>query len=364
MEGSEEQEEARRYEREHVHEIYESIASHFSQTRYKPWPIVAEFLARQPVGSIGLDLGSGNGKYLHAHNVTHVDHRERTNEGREEAAGRSVGLTRSPSAQPARLPTGDRSSRYLMLGIDRSRSLLSLSRSLGPSAKPHYPHDPPTSVSLPEVIHGDCLSLPFRADLRFDFIISIATLHHLSTAARRLEAIELLLASLLPVSSSSVSGRRTGRALIFVWAHEQGPRSRRKWDRAGALLPAPEVTRSSSGPSTAAQLLDPSHPPSSSSPLASLQDVLVPWTLNTTAELDSDPTRGPLTKTYNRYYHLFRQGELIQLVRSASERLQLTFQLDPSPPESHPKPRGWCSVKRHGWEADNWWVELELGRSD
>ncbi|KAI9711174.1 MAG: tRNA methyltransferase, has a role in tRNA modification [Bogoriella megaspora] len=52
------------YEEEHVHSVYEQIASHFSSTRYKPWPIVENFLRSQPEGSIGLDLGCGNGKYL------------------------------------------------------------------------------------------------------------------------------------------------------------------------------------------------------------------------------------------------------------------------------------------------------------
>jgi tRNA (uracil-5-)-methyltransferase TRM9 len=51
------------YEQQHVHQVYESIAAHFSQTRYKPWPIVADFLDRQPRGSIGLDVGSGNGMH-------------------------------------------------------------------------------------------------------------------------------------------------------------------------------------------------------------------------------------------------------------------------------------------------------------
>lgn len=54
---------ATKYEEDHVHDVYEAIASHFSQTRYKPWPIVAEFLSAQPLGSIGLDAGSGNGDF-------------------------------------------------------------------------------------------------------------------------------------------------------------------------------------------------------------------------------------------------------------------------------------------------------------
>ncbi|KAL8853370.1 MAG: hypothetical protein Q9221_001846 [Calogaya cf. arnoldii] len=53
-----------KYEEKHVHEVYEQIASHFSSTRYKPWPIVQRFLQELPTGSVGLDVGCGNGKYL------------------------------------------------------------------------------------------------------------------------------------------------------------------------------------------------------------------------------------------------------------------------------------------------------------
>ena len=52
------------YEEEHVHQVYEQIASHFSSTRYKPWPIVERFLKELSPGSVGLDVGCGNGKYL------------------------------------------------------------------------------------------------------------------------------------------------------------------------------------------------------------------------------------------------------------------------------------------------------------
>ncbi|KAK2006448.1 hypothetical protein LZ32DRAFT_495787, partial [Colletotrichum eremochloae] len=52
------------YESRHVHTIYEAIAPHFSSTRYKPWPLVASFLLSLPPGSIGLDAGCGNGKYI------------------------------------------------------------------------------------------------------------------------------------------------------------------------------------------------------------------------------------------------------------------------------------------------------------
>ena len=47
-----------------MHDVYEAIAPHFSLTRSKPWPMIASFLAEVPAGSIGLDSGAGNGKYI------------------------------------------------------------------------------------------------------------------------------------------------------------------------------------------------------------------------------------------------------------------------------------------------------------
>ena len=31
-------------EEQHVQQVYEQIAPHFSSTRYKPWPVVQQFL--------------------------------------------------------------------------------------------------------------------------------------------------------------------------------------------------------------------------------------------------------------------------------------------------------------------------------
>ena len=84
---------AEAYEEQNVHEVYQQIAGHFSATRYKvsspgpvdiishnsccchadedvrvcffqPWPIVEQFLQSLPAGSVGLDVGCGNGKNL------------------------------------------------------------------------------------------------------------------------------------------------------------------------------------------------------------------------------------------------------------------------------------------------------------
>ena len=69
---------ARELEAGSVQAVYEAIASHFSDTRYKarrgvrlaraqlaqPWPLIVEFLSSLSPGSIGLESGSGNGKNL------------------------------------------------------------------------------------------------------------------------------------------------------------------------------------------------------------------------------------------------------------------------------------------------------------
>ena len=51
-------------EKEHVYDVYEKIAPHFSNTRYNPWPKVENFLREIEKGSFVADIGCGNGKYL------------------------------------------------------------------------------------------------------------------------------------------------------------------------------------------------------------------------------------------------------------------------------------------------------------
>ena len=48
---------ANELESKFVHDVYREIAPHFSDTRHKPWPKVAEFLSRLPRGSLVADIG-------------------------------------------------------------------------------------------------------------------------------------------------------------------------------------------------------------------------------------------------------------------------------------------------------------------
>ncbi|KAL0092663.1 S-adenosyl-L-methionine-dependent methyltransferase [Phycomyces blakesleeanus] len=201
------------YEQSHVHEVYEVIATHFSDTRYKPWPVVEKFLTELPTGSIGADVGCGNGKY--------------------------IGV--NPNV--------------LVLGSDRSSNLIKIVNERGL-----------------EGMVADGLTLPYRPNA-FDFAISIAVIHHFSTPERRRMAIEELLRIVRP----------GGRILVFVWALEQTKFSKRNFE-------------------------------------VGTQDVFVPWTLSTKEprieNSDKKGTKAEVTTTvYNRYYHLFKQGELDDLFR-------------------------------------------------
>lgn len=217
-----------RYESKHVHAVYEQIATHFSSTRYKPWPIVDSFLTSLSPGSIGLDIGCGNGKYL----IVNRD--------------------------------------IFIIGSDRSSNLTSI-------ATQHQPHS---------AIVADNLSLPHQNG-RFDFAISIAVVHHLSTPERRKGAIGAILDCL----------KEGGKALIYVWALEQ-KNSRRGWDEGHE------------------------------------QDVMVPWVMKTGKKVNEKGEKVEASeKTFQRYYHLYRSGELEENIVAVGGR-----------------------VFESGYEKDNWWA--------
>ncbi|KAL8789384.1 MAG: hypothetical protein Q9195_006857 [Heterodermia aff. obscurata] len=229
------------FERSHVHEVYDQIAPHFSSTRYKltlvkPWPIVERFLLGLSDGSVGLDVGCGNGKYL----------------------------TVNPN--------------IFVVASDRSEKLVRI-------AQQHQPH---TSIV------ADTLSLP-HSPSSLDFAISIAVVHHLSTSARRGQAIAAILEVLRPPPShghsAGVDVNRAGKALIYVWALEQ-KHSRRGWDEGDD------------------------------------QDVMVPWVMK-----QNNAANGASEKTFNRYYHLYRRGELEEDIQAAGGE-----------------------VVESGYEKDNWWA--------
>lgn len=184
--------------------------------------MIEKFLTSLPPGSIGLDIGCGNGKYLPINNNVFI------------------------------------------IGSDRSTNLVQI-------AKKHEPHT---------VLVADVLDVPHPAG-KFDFAISIAVIHHLSTRERRIDATR----EILKLLRAGTTGP-PGRALLYVWALEQKS-SRRGWDEGDK------------------------------------QDVMVPWVRKDKGD----------EKTFHRYYHLYKKGELEEDIVAAGGE-----------------------VEESGYEKDNWWA--------
>lgn len=173
---------------------------------------------------------------------------------------------------------------------DRSPTLVEI-------AGAHHRDGPNTTIV------ADALNLPHPPET-FDFAISIAVIHHLATAARRVEAIGAIL-NLLKSGTDNNNGHNRddsagggGKLLLYVWALEQKS-SRRGWDKG-----------------------DP-------------QDIMVPWMLkqgsqngSTTSDVEEAGA-----KTFQRYYHLYRARELEDEIKAAGG-----------------------IVMQSGYEKDNWWA--------
>lgn len=158
---------------------------------------------------------------------------------------------------------------------------------------------------------GTILKDPFRSEI-FDFALSIAVIHHLRTSERRTQAIK----EMLRVMKGGAVG------LIFVWAFEENKSVRRH-----------KLT-----------VLD-----------GNEQDVLVPWSMNEFKNSDTKNAKEPESKkakkdenassapeviveeeTYQRYYHLFKKGELDELVKEAGG-----------------------TILESGYDRDNWYIKFQ-----
>lgn len=121
---------AAKLELENVHNVYNEIGNHFSETRHSAWPNVEKFIMSLKEGSILLDAGCGNGKYLNIND------------------------------------------KITKLGFDRSETLLRV-----------------CNERNFQVFQSDCLQIPIIDD-SIDACISIAVIHHLATHERRINAVK------------------------------------------------------------------------------------------------------------------------------------------------------------------------------
>lgn len=340
-----------------VHGVYEAIAPHFSSTRYKvscrmlvwsfriwltnklsyhpkPWPLIASYLSRVPPNSLGLDSGAGNGKYL-------------------------------PVLQSS-------SEGSFLMALDRSSGLLEIAQKQGAGDQECLRGDLCfrgwrdgvfVSISLlKQTIHGTDLG----GGVLQDFIISIAAIHHLSTHSRRVQSIRAILK---PLAYSSQAPFAT--FIVYVWAFEQSESSKRKMGSAAVAGTDDGMTPE--------------------------QDVLVPWVLQQPAapkepqerqrrgwkgkersreteeteredsttglpkEVQSAAAQTAQPQVYHRYYHLFKEGELRQLVLEAAREEGLDVRGADDKASSGSAGSRWLRIVGEGYERDNWWLEGEVG---
>jgi tRNA (uracil-5-)-methyltransferase TRM9 len=145
-------------------------------------------------------------------------------------------------------------------------------------------------------------------------------IHHLSTPARRVKAVEALLETL----------RLDGRALIFVWALEQKD-SRRGWDTGHDQdVMVPWVMKvGQAKPQKGKKSKDVATQPKTSvdTPVSGEQ-----------AQASTPEDKPTGDRTFHRYYHLYKSGELEQDIVEAGG-----------------------VVVESGYERDNWWAILSRG---
>ena len=137
---------------EKVHNVYDIISKHFSTTRKIIWPKVEDFINTFNSNSLVLDIGCGNGKNMGS---------------REDC---------------------------IYIGLDACENLMNQAK---------------TKHNCSYIV-GNCIDLPFKSN-SFNYAMSIAVIHHLSTESRRLNAIQEINRIL----------KLGGEALIYVWAFEQ-----------------------------------------------------------------------------------------------------------------------------------------------
>ncbi|KAF8931332.1 Alkylated DNA repair protein alkB 8 [Haplosporangium gracile] len=332
-------------EQQYVHSVYQAIAPHFSATRYKPWPVVEEFLKTMPTGYVGADVGCGNGKYIGVND------------------------------------------KLFMIGSDRSSNLISICGERG--------H---------EAMVCDGLALPYRPQF-FDFAISIAVIHHFISPERRVAAIEEILRIvrvggrvLIFVWALEQAGRRDfdkeTQDVFVPWAlakkpteskslepkkpkansRPQGVKKKDRRNKSGDSVAAGHATvqhgaKDEATESTVTESLskltvqeDPiDNQAFSSSKDSSLQDrsfitddslssssAHTSTTPTTAAESNQSNSEDTLTPeavaapVYNRYYHLFHKGELEDLVLQTNK----------------------ATIVQQGYDRDNWWCVLEKTRHE
>lgn len=271
----------------HVQNVYEAIAPHFSATRFAIWPKVKTFIDSFPPGSILADVGCGNGKYFGVRRDIFV-----------------IGSDRSPGL------AGVANQRLMVKNIKGERSHSSGEQMAAGAGVGDLRAD---------VFAADGMHLPLK-DRSCDGVLCIAVLHHISSVQRRVQFLEELRRILKP----------GGRAVITVWVSEQSDQRKfAKWKRLDSNKSGGDADADGGTVTTSTS--------------SSCTDYFVPWNIPLyRAEAAAVAAAGTLdrqknTVVFQRYYHLFNEGELEDLVENHVEGVEL---------------------KSSVYDADNWVVEM------
>lgn len=256
-------------ERDHVHAVYDAIATQWHHTRGKRgvlWPGATQFLKRLPVGSVVADVGCGDGKYF-----------------------------------PAVWQAGS-----YVIGTDISRPLLETAFTVERDNVPDTRKVSEHRASLrnrPAVAVADCMHVPLRSK-SVDAAICIAVMHHLSTPKRRTRCIEELVRVV----------RAGGTINIQAWAMKQAENSRRRFVAPDVFVPfnaQPKYLEKVDMKKSVDAL-----PTGVSSGSSKESKSVAELCSENYTKADFDERKGLVV--FQRYCHMYREGELEEIVQGVA----------------------------------------------
>jgi len=182
-------------EKQHVHAVYDAIAKQWHHTRGKRgvlWPGATSFLKSLPRGSVVADIGCGDGKYFPAI----------WNSG-SFVIGTDISLPLLETSVGACLSEGEQGPELRQVRKQNS-----------------------SYNTRPAVAVADCMHIPLRSN-SCDAAICIAVMHHLSTRPRRIRCLKELARIV----------KKGGTVNVQAWAFEQENNSRRKFAGTDVFVP-------------------------------------------------------------------------------------------------------------------------------